>query len=130
MLIEFSLSTQEKIQLINITSLIEEKIQSLNLKEGIINIFLPHSTAALILTEDEPNLKQDWINFLQKLTSNQTFYHNQIDNNAAAHLLSGLLGQNKTLVVQQNKLQLGTWQDLFLVELDGPKERKIMIYSL
>ena len=55
------------------------------------------------------------------------FFHNQIDNNADSHILSGLIGQGKTLIAENGRLLRGTWQQIFLVELDGPRTRKIIV---
>jgi len=93
-------------------------------------VFVPHSTAGLILTENEEGLKKDWISFLSSLVQKEELFHNKIDNNADSHLLSGLLGQNKILIIDSGHLLKGTWQQIFLVELDGPRERTIIIKIL
>ena len=87
---------------------------------------MPHATAGFWLNEDEEGLKQDVLRFFEKITSG-SWQHNQIDNNAQAHLLSGLLKPYLLLSVENGEIQLGTWQEIFLVELDGPREREIKI---
>jgi len=96
----------------------------------LVLIFVPHSTAAVLLTENESGLKEDWLKVLEKIVSGFYFLHNQIDNNADSHILSGLVGQGKTLVIENNKLIHGTWQQIFLVELDGPRTRKVIVKVL
>jgi len=61
------------------------------------------------------------------LVSGFDFQHNRIDNNADSHILSGLVGQGKTLLLKDGNLLRGTWQQIFLAEFDGPRERKIII---
>jgi len=124
------IQTQKRYQLIDITDKVEKVVTEKKLEKGICLIFAPHSTCAIILTESESRLKNDWINFLQKKVNGFNFEHNQIDNNADSHLLSGVLGQGKTLPIQNRKLVRGTWQQIFLVELDGPREREITIKIL
>ena len=83
----------------------------------------------------ETLIQKEWLNKLRfqltkKLAKDKDYEHNRIDNNAEAHLLSGLIGQSKIIPIKDNNLVLGTWQQIFLVELDGPRERKIVIHFL
>jgi secondary thiamine-phosphate synthase enzyme len=127
MLKEFNISTKERYQLIDITEKVEEIAQRSGVKDGLVLVFVPHSTAGIILTEDESGLKEDWLKFLKKIVSGFDFLHNRIDNNADSHILSGLVGQGKTLAVEDGKLVRGTWQQIFLAEFDGPRTRKVII---
>ncbi len=127
MIKEFDISSRDRYQLINITDRVERIIGEGKVKDGLIVIFTPHSTAAIILTENEEGLKQDWLQFFKKMVSGFDFLHDRIDNNADSHILSGLLGQNKTLIIENGQLIRGTWQQIFLVELDGPRNRKVIV---
>ena len=124
---EFNVSTENRYQLINITEKVEKIVKESNVKNGLVLIFVPHSTAGIILTEDEEGLKKDWLEVLKKLTFGIDFQHNKIDNNADSHILSGLTGQGKILPIKDNKVIRGTWQQIFLVEFDGPRTRKIIV---
>ena len=130
MLKEFNVSTEDRYQLIDITDRVGEIIRESKVKNGLALIFVPHSTAAILLTENESGLKEDWLKVLKKIVSGIDFAHNQIDNNADSHILSGLIGQGKTLAIENNKLIQGTWQQIFLVELDGPRTRKVIVKVL
>ncbi len=127
MLKEFNIITKEKYQLIDITDKIERTVEQAGIKSGLIFIFIPHSTAGLLLTENESGLKQDWLNVFKKIISGIDWLHNRIDDNAESHILSGLIGQGKTLIIEDNKIIRGIWQQIFLVELDGPKNRRIVV---
>jgi len=127
MIREFSISTKERYQLIDITSEVEKIIKESGVKEGSALVFVAHSTAGILLTENEEGLKQDWLAFLKKLVSGFDFQHNRIDDNADSHILSGLLGQGKFLPLENGLLVRGTWQQIFLLELDGPRTRKITV---
>ena len=127
MIKEIHINTQNRYELVDIGERVKEAIRESETREGIALIFVPHSTAAVILTENEPGLKKDWISFLKRLVSGINFSHNKIDNNADSHILSGLLGQGKALAVEKGELVKGTWQQIFLVELDGPRKRKVII---
>ncbi|HUW22236.1 MAG TPA: secondary thiamine-phosphate synthase enzyme YjbQ [Candidatus Bathyarchaeia archaeon] len=124
---EIKVYSQDRFQLIDITPEVEKTVTESRVKDGFCLVFVPHSTAAVILTENEEGLKKDWLTVLIKLVSGFEFVHDRIDNNADSHLLSGILGQGKTLPVEKGKLVRGIWQQIFLVELDGPRERKVVV---
>ncbi len=130
MLEEFEISTEERYQLINVSDKVEAIVQKSGLESGLVLVFAAHSTAAIVLTEDEPGLKKDWLDFLKKTISGFDFVHNKIDDNADSHILSGLLGQAKVLPIEKGRLIRGTWQDIFLLELDGPRRRRITVKIL
>ncbi len=121
------ITTKERYELTDITSEVEEIVKNNNLENGIITVFVPHSTAAILLTENEEGLKKDWIDFFKNLVAGKNFLHDRIDNNADSHLLSGLLGQGKVLPVKNKKIVRGTWQNIFLAEFDGPRERSVEV---
>ncbi|KPJ55114.1 hypothetical protein AMJ47_01150 [Parcubacteria bacterium DG_72] len=127
MIKEFDILTRDRYELVNITSKVEEIIEQGSVGDGLVLVFVPHSTAGIILTEDEPGLKNDWLCFLEKIVSGFKFEHNRIDDNADSHILSGILGQARTLPIRNGKTVRGTWQDIFLVELDGPRTRRVII---
>ena len=127
MIKEFYISSQKRYELVDISNRVKEIIKNSGIQQGIVLVFAPHSTAAIVLTENEPGLKSDWLAVLKKLVSRIDFLHNQIDNNADSHILSGLIGQGKTLAVENNELISGAWQQIFLAEFDGPRKRKIIV---
>lgn len=124
---EFNVSTQKRYELVDITEKVEEIVKKSKIKDGLVLVFTPHSTAGIILTENENGLKNDWLEFFKKLVSGFDFKHNQIDDNADSHILSGLVGQSKTLIIENGKLIRGTWQQIFLAEFDGPRDRKVAV---
>jgi len=127
MIKEINVSSKDRYQLIDITDKVEGIIRESKVKHGLVLVFAPHSTAGIILTENESGLKEDWLQILKKIVSGLDFLHNRIDDNADSHILSGLLGQGKTLIIENNELIRGTWQQIFLVELDGPRSRRIVV---
>lgn len=125
---ETTIKTNKRREIINITKIIEEYIKKSNIKNGIILIFLPHSTAGLFANEDEENIKKDYINLFESLVpENNDYYHNLIDNNGDSHLLSIIFKQFYIFPVKDGNIIRGTWQDIFLAEFDGPRNRKIII---
>ena len=127
---EFKISTKERYELVDITSNVEDVVNESGIEEGLVFVFTPHSTAGILITENEDGLKKDWISYFKKMVSGNDFYHDRIDNNADSHILSGILGQGKTLPIKSGKIYRGTWQNIFLVDFDGPRERKVSIHLL
>ena len=127
MIREINVSSKERYQLIDITDKIEKIVKESAIKDGLVLVFVPHSTAAILLTENEEGLKEDWLDFLKKLVSGFDFQHNKIDDNADSHILSGFLAQERILLIKGGQIIRGTWQQIFLLELDGPRNRKIIV---
>lgn len=124
---EINVSSQERYQLIDITDEVEKIVRESGVKDGLVLVFAPHSTAGILLTENEKGLKKDWLSFLKRLVSGFDFQHNRIDDNADSHILSGFIGQERILAIENGLILRGTWQQIFLLELDGPRSRKIII---
>ncbi len=128
---EFTISTSERRELINITSKVEEIVRESGIKNGIVLIFVPHATAALVANEDEPLVRQDYLRLFEMLVPEKNDWkHDQIDDNADSHLLSLLLKQFYVFPVKDGRIIRGTWQELFLVELDGPRYRRRIVVTV
>ncbi|MDP2720643.1 MAG: secondary thiamine-phosphate synthase enzyme YjbQ [bacterium] len=127
-LIEFS--TSKKKELINITNKVEEIVSSSKVERGICHVFAPHATAALLINEDEAGFKTDVEKLLDIWIPQGNWAHDRVDNNATAHLAAAMIGQDRTIPIQEGRLQLGTWQEIFFVELDGPRERRKIIVQI
>ncbi len=115
------ITTKNRIELINITIQIISLIHDHDIKNGIVNISTKHTTSAIIINEDEENLKKDIKNYLEKVVPKDNYHHDRIDNNASSHLRALLLSPSETLPIIDGYLNLGTWQSIFFIELDGPR---------
>lgn len=116
------LNTNKKFEIIDITSKINDLI---NIDNGIVSIFSKHSTSAIVVNENEPGLLKDFESCLSNLISEKfSYFHDRIDNNASSHLKSFLLSSSECLPIKNSKLDLGTWQSVFFVELDGPRSNR------
>jgi len=110
--------------LVDITHEVEKFVSDARL----VHIFVPHTTAALLLNENEPGLLEDIGELFERLVPQEgTYLHNKIDNNAHAHLRSILLTPSLLIPAENGRLLLGTWQRIFLAEWDGPRERRVII---
>lgn len=126
---EFRVSTKKRIEVVDITDEVQKKVQGKNSKAVVI--FAPHATAAITIGEFEPNIKKDYEKFYEQLCpKNIDYAHNSIDDNAEAHILSSFIKPSLVVPLKNGKLVLGTWQSILLVELDGPRERKIVVQEI
>ncbi|MEM0439995.1 MAG: secondary thiamine-phosphate synthase enzyme YjbQ [Candidatus Caldarchaeum sp.] len=124
------LNTKSRIELNDVSDRVEKSVQASGIKNGVVNVFSMHTTMALYLNENESNLRQDVLEFLEKLAPPQKGYHHDtIDPtaNTFSHLRSILLSPVVTLAVQDGKTVRGTWQSIIAAEFDGPRTRKILI---
>ena len=122
------LDTNKQFEIIDITSMINELI---DINEGIISIFSRHSTSAIVVNENERGLLDDFEFTLENLiTDKYSYSHDRIDNNARSHLKSFLLSSGESLPVKNQKLDLGTWQSVFFIELDGPRRSRTITLTM
>ncbi len=124
----FELKTIERIEILDITREIQFIVNKSNYKTGIVNIYSRHSTSGIVVNENELGLLKDFQDILDSLVpKNENYHHNRIDNNADSHIKSFLIGNSEVVPVNNGKLDLGTWQSIFFVELDGPRSRKVTV---
>ena len=135
------IDTDKAPQFIDITERVVEHVKSSNVLEGIVVVYSMHTTAAIKINEYEPLLIKDMEAFLSKLASPDAYYrHNDFDirtvnmgddepPNGHAHLQHLLMSTSETIPIANGDLQLGEWQRIFLLELDGtrPRKRRILI---
>ncbi len=126
---ELTLSTRSKYQLIDITHEVEDIVRESGIKNGLCLVFAPHATAAIIANEHERGLMEDILKKIKdEFPENGKWQHNIIDDNAHAHLASAFIGADRVFPVINGKLIRGTWQNIFLVEMDGPRGyRRIIV---
>ena len=128
---ELIIKTSKREELIDITNLINKKIKINNINKGIIHLFVPHATAGITINENaDTNLPKDISDFLNKLVAKGIWMHDRTDGNADAHIKASLIGNSVSVPFSEGALQLGTWQNIFLCEFDGPRKRKILLNFL
>lgn len=122
------LDTHKNFEIIDITSRVNEVI---DVESGIISIFSRHSTSAIVVNENESGLLNDLEATLDNLITDKFSYdHDRIDNNARAHLKSFLLSSSECLPIKNSRLDLGTWQSVFFIELDGPRRSRTISLTI
>ncbi len=129
---EFTLSTRRKLELVDITGRVENFVRGSGVRNGICLVYLPHATAALIANEHEEGLMEDIIRKIsEEFPHDSEWKHNLIDDNAPAHLASSFMGSSRVFPISGGRLVRGTWQNIFFVELDGPRPvRKVFLTAM
>ncbi|WP_456482570.1 secondary thiamine-phosphate synthase enzyme YjbQ [Methanopyrus sp.] len=125
---ELRVKSERRVQVIDVTDRVREKVRESGVEEGIAHVYSRHTTAAVVVNEPESGLLRDIVNKLEELVPRGAGYeHDRIDNNADAHLRALLLGSSVTIPVSDGDLVLGTWQSVLFVELDGPRSRRLLV---
>ena len=125
---EFVLKTSRQAEIIDITAKVADIVRQNTVPAGICCVYTPHTTAAITINEnDDPNVCDDILEALAKLIPEGIWRHNRIDNNAAAHIKASIIGASEAIPVQGGSLMLGRWQAVMFVELDGPRERRVIV---
>jgi secondary thiamine-phosphate synthase enzyme len=134
--------TREPIQFLDITDQVADVVRSAGLRDGVVTIFSRHTTASVCIQEAEPLLLEDLREFLQRAAPAHAHYrhndfrvrtvhmHDDESPNGHAHCLQLMLGTSESVPVFDGELQLGTWQRVFMVELDGPRPRREVLVQV
>ncbi len=126
-----TVKTDQKTQLIDITSTIQEVVSVFcaenNIEDGLCMIYIPHTTAAVTINESaDPSVKTDILMVLNKIIPWEDGYHH-LEGNSPAHVKAVLVGSSELVAIENKKLVLGTWQGIFFCEFDGPRSRKVNV---
>ena len=122
-----TVSTREKYQLIDLTGSIEKIVSESDVERGLCLVHASHATAAIICNENENGLVHDILGKVKEMFPPGAGYlHDRIDDNASSHIASALIGASRMFPIEGNRLVRGTWQNIFLLELDGPRTRRVV----
>ncbi|HLR68918.1 secondary thiamine-phosphate synthase enzyme YjbQ [Virgibacillus alimentarius] len=126
-LYSFEISTTEKQSFTNLDKQLELALTESGIKDGIMIVYCPHTTAAITINENaDPDVKTDL-----KLGLNETFPNKKeyihMEGNSDGHMKSSVVGASEMLIVSDGSLILGTWQSVYFCEFDGPRKRKVLV---
>ena len=126
MLYEYSLSAQRE-DFYNITAQVREAVAKSGVLSGIVVVFCPHTTAGITINENaDPDVVHDLLIGLNKAFPDRAeFRHGE--GNSSAHLKASAMGSSATIIIENGKLLLGTWQGIYFTEFDPPRNRKFYV---
>jgi secondary thiamine-phosphate synthase enzyme len=124
---EFHVSTLQRTQFVPITSIIKEVITNNNWQNGVVTVFVPHTTAGVTINENaDPHVAKDMELFSDMMVpQNRGFRHSE--GNSDAHIKASLYGSSVQVIIRNGSMWLGTWQGIYFCEFDGPRERNVYL---
>jgi secondary thiamine-phosphate synthase enzyme len=127
---QIQVPTHQREELIDITGEVKKYIGKVGLKDGLVILYVPHTTAAVTINENaDPSVVRDILYKLNKEIPQRDNYHHG-EGNSDAHIKSSLVGASLQVIVTDGKPILGTWQGIYFCEFDGPRTRKLYIKAI
>jgi secondary thiamine-phosphate synthase enzyme len=124
---EIDLRTKSRTELVDMTGQLSRLVQESRVTDGLLVLYVPHTTAAITVNENaDPSVQHDILAELNRLVPFTGAYQHT-EGNSAAHIKTTLLGPSQTLFIQGGRLALGTWQGVYFCEFDGPRTRKLWV---
>lgn len=125
--IQFDIKTTHHTQMVDITARVQQIVTESGVTDGICMIFIPHTTAAVTINENaDPDVVRDFTMEINKIVPWEDDYHH-LEGNAAAHIKSSIIGFSEHIIIEDGRLMLGTWQDIYFCEYDGPRWRRVKV---
>ncbi len=127
----FQISTNKHNGLFDITNKVKAIIKESKIESGLVNVYVQGATAGIMIQENwDDSVQNDVIDLFQKLIPAGIWQHDAQDNNGDSHLKAGIVGPSETIPIINGKIGLSTWQNIFLCEFDGPREKRIIVVSV
>lgn len=124
----FIVQTPANSTFVEITDSVGSFIRQENFNSGVVVVFVPHTTAGITINENaDPNVVRDFLADLERLLPSRQSYYQHYEGNSAAHFKASMMGSSVTMIVEDGRLQLGTWQGVYLCEFDGPRSRRVYV---
>ena len=119
--------TRNHTQFLNIDRQVQEVVTASGVREGAVRVFIPHTTAGVTINENaDPDVVADMEMILERMAPWEGGYAHA-EGNAAAHVKASLMGFEQTVLIEDGRLQLGTWQSIYFCEFDGPRNRQVWL---
>ncbi len=126
--IMMEIETANQSEIVDITASVERYVRESGIEDGICLVYSLHTTTALIINEADDALLNDVLELMERIVPQGAGYkHDRGEGNAHAHLRAALLGSSVVIPVEKGRLDLGRWQRILFVELDGPRKRRISV---
>ena len=127
---QFPVRTSSHTQMVDITDQVQKVVTESGVQSGICVVFVPHTTAAVTINENaDPDVQTDFMKEINKIVPWKDGYLH-MEGNSAAHLKSSMMGFSETVIIDQGRLLLGTWQGIYFLEYDGARNRRVYVKIL
>jgi secondary thiamine-phosphate synthase enzyme len=120
--------TTTRNEMLDVTDRLAKLARSNNVLEGMLVVYVPHTTAAVTINENaDPDVRRDMLRKLETLIPKYEDYYRHDEGNSDSHVKTSLVGNSVTVLVERGRLVLGRWQGVYFCEFDGPRERELMV---
>lgn len=120
--------TQHHDQMIDITAQVQRVVSGEDVSDGWVIVYVPHTTAGVTINENaDPDVVHDVLAQLDVMVPWKQPFYQHAEGNSASHVKASMMGSSVTVIVENGKLLLGTWQGVWFCEFDGPRSRKVYI---
>ena len=127
---QLQVKTHQREEFVDITGVVQDFVGKSGIEEGLVILFVPHTTAAVTINENaDPDVKRDILYKLNKEIPQSDGYHHG-EGNSDAHVKSSLVGPSLQLIITGGRLLLGTWQGVYFCDFDGPRTRKLYLKAV
>lgn len=127
---QLSIATNKKDEIIDITEEIEKLLEKQSVTNGVIHIFVQHTTCCVTAMDLDPGTDLDFLDAIRGILPDIRYRHPHDPSHAPDHILAGIIGPSLNVPFEKKELLLGTWQRIVLIELDGPRDRSLQITVL
>jgi len=118
-------------ELIDITRQVEGVVEESRITSGAVNVYVQGATAGIMIQENwDDSVQTDVLTLLRNIAPQGVWQHDRQDGNGDSHLKAGLVGPSETVPIIDGKLGLSTWQNIFLCEFDGPRQKRSVVLTL
>lgn len=126
MTVQLDIRTRAQSELQDITAEVQLAVAERGVQQGVCHLFVPHTTAGVMLNENwDRDVRGDLLRALAAMVPDVPYHHSE--GNSPAHLMSTLVGASETLLIDDGRLVLGSWQGVYLAEFDGPRRRRVLV---
>lgn len=127
---KFTLQTSSRTDFVKIDHQVAELLAECGLQEGVLTLFVPHTTAGITINENaDPDVTADMELVLDRVVP-WTGGYSHFEGNTAAHVKASMMGSSAQVIVSGGQMQLGTWQSLYFCEFDGPRTREVWVKGI
>ncbi|MCK5528677.1 MAG: secondary thiamine-phosphate synthase enzyme YjbQ [Kiritimatiellae bacterium] len=124
---KFSVKTSARTEFVDITAEVAEAVTASGVTDGVVTVFIPHTTAGVQINENaDPDVMRDIKVVLDEVVPwSNNYWH--AEGNTAAHVKAAMMGASAQIIVEDGRMQLGTWQGIYFCEFDGPRQRTVWV---
>jgi secondary thiamine-phosphate synthase enzyme len=126
---KISVNTKRRCEMIDITSDVKRCVKEIGIKNGVVHIFVPHTTAGVSINENaDPDVVRDVVFAMERAVPNEGFAH--YEGNSDAHTKAQMTGLSLSVIIDEGALMLGVWQGIYFCEFDGPRNRQVYVQAI